>query len=445
MTPDLSVSNGAGIAAHWMPFTANRDFKRRPRVIVGAEGHWYRTDDGRRVYDSFSGLWTSGLGHCHPKITEAVTRQMATLDVAMTFQMGNDRAFALADRLTAMAPQAFTRAFFTNSGSEAADTALKMAIAWHRARGDAGRTRLIGRERGYHGVGFGGISVGGIPANRKVFAANMIPGVDHLPHTTDLKHTAFMRGQPGWGAHLADDLERLAALHDPSTIAAVIVEPVAGSTGILPPPVGYLERLRELCTRFGILLIFDEVITGFGRLGAAFAADRFGVTPDIITCAKGLTNGAIPMGAVLVQDELYEGLMQGPEQVPELFHGYTYSGHPVAAAAGLAALDAYEEDGSFASACAIEPLFEELLHGFAGHPKVVDVRNFGLMGAIELAPRASAPGARGLDMHKACFWNEDLVVRNGGDTLQFSPFLASRPDDLAMTFEKVRRVLDRVD
>jgi beta-alanine--pyruvate transaminase len=432
------------VDAHWMPFTANRDFKARPRIIVGAKGHWYETSDGRRVYDSFSGLWTTGLGHCHPKITEAVSRQMATLDFAMTFQMGNAPAFALAERLTAMAPAPFTRAFFTNSGSEAADTALKMAIAWHRARGDAGRTRLIGRERGYHGVGFGGISVGGIPANRRDFGAHLIPGTDHLSHTMDLSHTAFTRGQPEWGAHLADELIRLAALHDPTTIAAVIVEPVAGSTGILPPPVGYLERLRELCSRYGILLIFDEVITGFGRIGASFAAERLGVTPDIITCAKGLTNGTIPMGAVLVQDTMYDALMHGALHVPEFFHGYTYSGHPVAAAAGLAALDAYADEGSFAASRALEPLFADLLHSFVGHPEVVDVRNFGLMGAIELRPRPDAPGARGLHIHKACFWDEDLVIRNGGDTLQFSPFLDARPEDLAMTFEKVRRVIDRI-
>ncbi|MCG8506953.1 MAG: aspartate aminotransferase family protein [Sphingomonadales bacterium] len=442
---NTSRSNQGGIHAHWMPFTSNRDFKRAPRILTGADGHHYLTSDGRQAYDAFSGLWTTGLGHCHPRIVEAVSRQIATLDYAMSFQMGNDKAFALAERLTALAPAGFGQVFFTNSGSEAADTALKIALAHHHAVGDAARTRLIGRERGYHGVNFGGLSVGGIAANRKVFGASLLPGVDHLPHTMDLDHTAFCRGQPDWGAHLADDLSRLCALHDPATIAAVIVEPVAGSTGVLPPPKGYLERLRELCTQHGILLIFDEVITAFGRVGAPFAAERFGVVPDIITTAKGLTNGAIPMGAVLVRKEIYEALMTGPEQLPELFHGYTYSGHPVAAAAGLATLEAYEQEGSFAQARALEPLFEDALHDLADHPKVIDVRNFGLMGAIELAPRWGAPGARGLEVHKSCFWDEDLIVRNGGDILQFSPFLNAKPDDIAMTFDKVRRAIDRID
>ena len=330
-----------------MPFTANRDFKKNPRIITGAKGHWYASADGRRVYDSFSGLWTTGVGHCHPKITEAVSKQIATLDYAMAFQVGNNSAFALAERLTDLAPPGFTRCFFTNSGSEAADTALKIALAYHHARKAEGRTRFIGRERGYHGVNFGGMSVGGIAPNRKVFSANLMPGVDHLRHTMNLQHTAFSRGQPAWGAHLADDFLRIAALHDPSTIAAVIVEPAAGSTGVLPPPIDYLERLRELCATHGALLIFDEVITAFGRVGAAFAAERFGVTPDIITVAKGLTNGAIPMGAVLVREHIYDAVMTGPEATPELFHCYTYSGHPVAAAAGLAALDIYAEEGVF--------------------------------------------------------------------------------------------------
>ena len=438
-------SNYPGVDAHWMPFTSNRDFKREPRVLVGADGHTYQTSDGRRVYDSFSGLWTTGVGHCHPKITEAVSRQIATLDYAMSFQMGNDKAFELAERLTAMAPEGFSQAFFTNSGSEAADTALKIALAFHKAKGDGTRTRLVGRERGYHGVNFGGLSVGGISANRKAFSANLMPGVDHLPHTMDLMHTAFSKGQPEWGAHLADDLTRICALHDASTIAAVIVEPAAGSTGVLPPPKGYLERLREVCTAHRILLIFDEVITAFGRVGASFAAERFGVVPDIITTAKGLTNGAIPMGAVLVREDIYDALMTGPEHVPELFHGYTYSGHPVAAAAGLATLDIYEDEGSFEKARGTESLFEDALHRLGDHPRVIDIRNIGLMGAVELEARDGAPGARGLEVHKDCFWNEDLVIRNGGDILQFSPFLNAKPDDIAMTFEKVRRALDRVE
>jgi len=431
--------------SYWMPFTANRDYKKAPRVFVGAEGHYYRTADGRRVYDAFSGLWTSGLGHCHPKIVEAVQKQVAELDYSLGFQAGSDRVFELAEKLTAIAPEDFNRVFFTNSGSESADTSLKIALAYHRARGEGHRTRLIGREKGYHGVNFGGMSVGGMTPNRKAFSANLLPGVDHLPHTWNLEHNRFSRGQPAWGDHLADELERLAALHDGSNIAAVIVEPVSGSAGVLPPPVGYLERLREICDRHGILLIFDEVITAFGRVGEAFGAQRFGVKPDIINMAKGLTNGVIPMGAVMVTDAIYQAFMQGPEQAIELFHGYTYSGHPVAAAAGVAALEAYVEEGTFEQARSLERHFEESLHSLADHPLVTDVRNFGLMGGVDLQSRAGAPGARGLEVHKRCFWEEDLVVRNGMDVLQFSPFLNSRPEDITMTVEKVRKVLDRLE
>jgi beta-alanine--pyruvate transaminase len=431
--------------AFWMPFTANRDFKKNPRIITGASGHHYTTLDGTRAYDTFSGLWTSGAGHCHPKIVEAVQKQVAELDFAMTFQMGNDKAFALAERVTGMAPDGFSNCFFTNSGSEAVDTALKIALGYHRARGEGNRTRLIGREKGYHGVNFGGMSVGGIVPNRKAFSANLIPGVDHLRHTLNLEHNAFSRKQPEWGAHLADDLEGLAALHDGSNIAAVIVEPVAGSAGVIPPPVGYLERLREICDRHGILLIFDEVITAFGRLGKPFAPYRFGVMPDIITTAKGLTNGVIPMGAVLVRDSVYDAFMQGPEHMIEIFHGYTYSGHPVAAAAGLAAMDVYENEGTFEQAAALEQPFEDILHSFADHDRVIDVRNCGLMGAIELAPREGAPGARGLEAHKKCFWDEHLVVRNGMDVLQFSPFLNSKEDEMQQSFEGIRRVIASID
>jgi beta-alanine--pyruvate transaminase len=431
--------------AYWMPFTANRDFKENPRLITAAEGHYYTAADGTRIYDTFSGLWTSGVGHCHPKIVEAVQQQVASLDYCMAFQMGHEKAFELADRVVNMAPDGFSNCFFTNSGSESVDTALKIALAYHRARGEGNRTRLIGREKGYHGVNFGGMSVGGIVPNRKVFSANLIPGVDHLRHTLDLEHNAFSRKQPEWGAHLADDLERLAQLHDGSNIAAVIVEPVSGSAGIIPPPVGYLERLREICDRHGILLIFDEVITAFGRVGEAFGAERFGVTPDIITTAKGLTNGVVPMGAVLVQKKIHEAFMQGPSHMIELFHGYTYSGHPLAAAAGLAVLDVYEEEGTFEQARALEPIFEDILHSFADHEKVIDVRNFGLMGMIDLAPRDGAPGARGLEVHKKCFWDEHLIVRNGMDGLQLSPFLNSDVDEMQQSFEAIRRVIDSVD
>jgi beta-alanine--pyruvate transaminase len=433
------------VDAYWMPFTANRDFKKEPRIITGADGHYYTASDGTRLYDTFSGLWTSGLGHCHPKVVEAVQRQVATLDYCMGFQVSSDKAFALAERVVGMAPDGFTNCFFTNSGSESVDTALKIALAYHRARGEGHRTRLIGREKGYHGVNFGGMSVGGIVPNRKVFSASLIPGVDHLRHTMNLEHTAFSRGLPQWGTHLADDLERLATLHDGSNIAAVIVEPVAGSAGVIPPPAGYLERLREICDRHGILLIFDEVITAFGRVGEAFAAQRFGVTPDIITTAKGLTNGVIPMGAVLVAKHIHEAFMQGPDHMIELFHGYTYSGHPVAAAAGLAVQDVYDEEGTFEQSRALEPIFEELLHSFADHDKVIDVRNLGLMGAIELAPRPGAPGARGLEVHKRLFWDEHIVLRNGMDVLQFSPFLNSRVDEMERSFAAVRRVVDAID
>ena len=435
----------SNIDAYWMPFTANRDFRTEPRIISGASGHYYTAADGTRLYDTFSGLWTSGIGHCHPKVVAAVQQQVAELDYCMGFQVSNDKAFALAERVTGMAPDGFSNCFFTNSGSESVDTALKIALGYHRARGEGNRTRLIGREKGYHGVNFGGMSVGGIVPNRKAFSANLIPGVDHLRHTLDLEHNAFSRGQPAWGAHLADDLERLAALHDGSNIAAVIVEPVAGSAGVIPPPVGYLERLREICDHHGILLIFDEVITAFGRVGKAFGAERFGVTPDIITTAKGLTNGVIPMGAVLVRDHVYEAFMQGPPHMIEIFHGYTYSGHPVAAAAGLAVQNVYDEEGTFEQATSLEQPFEDILHAFADHEKVIDVRNFGLMGAIELAPREGAPGARGFEIHKKCFWEEQLVVRNGMDVLQFSPFLNSDVDEMQQSFEAVRRVIDAVD
>jgi beta-alanine--pyruvate transaminase len=437
--------NPRAVESYWMPFTANRDYKENPRVFVGAEGHHYLTDDGRRVYDAFSGLWTSGLGHCHPKIVEAVQKQVATLDYSLGFQAGSDRVFELSEKLTAIAPEGFNRVFFTNSGSESADTSLKIALAYHRAKGEGYRTRLIGREKGYHGVNFGGMSVGGMTPNRKAFGSNLIPQVDHLRHTLNTKENAFSRGQPPWGLHLAEDLERLAQLHDGGNIAAVIVEPVPGSAGIIPPPVGYLERLREICDQYGILLIFDEVINAFGRVGAAFGAERFGVMPDMINLAKGLTNGVIPMGAVLVRDEIYEALMHGPQQIIELFHGYTYSGHPVAAAAGIAALDAYREEGTFEQARELESHFEDAIHSLGDHPLVTDVRNFGLMGGVDLAPRPDGPGMRGLEIHKRLFWDEDLVVRNSMDLLQFSPFLNSRPEDITMTVDKVRKVLDSID
>lgn len=430
--------------AFWLPYTANRAFWKTPRVIKSARGHYYTTEDGRQLLDGFSGLWTSGLGHCHPAIVAAVQDQVATLDYCMSFQVANDRALALAHEVAELAPAGLDRVFFTNSGSESADTALKIALAYHRARGEGQRTRLIGRERGYHGVNFGGMSVGGIPGNRKVFSAALLPGVDHIRHTYSRGDMAYSRGQPSWGAELAEDLERLVGLHDASNIAALIVEPVAGSTGILVPPIGYLQRLREICDQHGIVLIFDEVITAFGRVGAPFASARFGVTPDIITTAKGLTNGVVPMGAVIVREDIYQTLMQGPDNAVELFHGYTYSGHPLAAAAGLATMKVYREEDSFARALALEPVFEEIIHALEGAPHVVDIRNFGLMGGIELAPRPGAPGARGFEVFLKCF-EAGVVIRNGGDILQFSPFLDSTPDELGRIFDTVRQALGEVD
>lgn len=438
---DTSVDN---LEAYWMPFTANRAFKQAPRMIESAEGFHYRTVEGQQVLDSMSGLWTSGLGHCQPDIVRAVQEQIAHLDYAAAFQVGHPGAFKLAERLVEMAPDGFDHCFFVNSGSEAVDSALKIALAYHRARGQGTRTRFISRERSYHGVNFGGISVGGIPANRKMFGGALLPNVSHLPHTHDLEHNAFTRGQPQWGGHLAEELEHLVTFHGAETIAAVIVEPVAGSTGILVPPAGYLEKLREICTRHGILLIFDEVITAFGRIGAAFGAERFKVTPDIITTAKGLTNGMIPMGAVLVGPDIYETFMDGPEHAIELFHGYTYSGHPVAAAAGLAALDVYQREGVFEQARANEKIFEDAIHSFAGEPNVIDTRNFGLMGAIELAPREGAPGARGFEVHVESF-KQGLMVRNGMDVLQFSPFLTGTPEYFEQIFDTLGNVLKNID
>ena len=405
--------------AYWMPFTANRAFKKNPRILSSAKGRYYRDTQGRELLDGFSGLWTTGLGHCHPDIVAAVQKQVATLDYALAFQAGHERVFELANELVKIAPSGMSRVFFTNSGSESVDTALKIALAYHRARGEGTRTRFIGRERGYHGVNFGGTSLGGMPANRKAFSAAMLPGTVHIRHTHSPADMAFSRGQPGWGAHLADDLERQILLHDPANVAALIVEPVSGSGGVLVPPVGYLERLREICTRYGVLLILDEVITAFGRIGHAFGAQRFNIAPDLITVAKGLTNGVVPMGAVLARDEIYQSLMQGPEETIELFHGYTYSGHPLAVAAGLATLSVYQRDNIFAATRAREAFFERSLHSLGGEPNVTDIRNIGLMGAVDIAPRPGAPGARGMDVFLRC-WQEGVVIRATGDTVVFA-------------------------
>ena len=438
----MSVS-AASLEAYWLPFTANRDFKKKPRVIVGAEGHWYVADDGRRLYDMFSGLWTSGLGHCHPKIVAAVQRQVAKLDYSLGFQAAHDRVFELAERVTALAPAGIDHIFFTNSGSESVDTALKIAIAYQRLRGEGTRQRLIGREKGYHGVGFGGISVGGMVNNRKFFGA-MLPGVDHLRHTLDLEHNAFSRGIPNWGEHLADDLERLVALHDASTIAAVIVEPVAGSAGVVLPPKGYLQRLRSICDRHGILLIFDEVITGFGRLGAPFGADYFDVLPDIITTAKGLTNGAIPMGAVFVRKHIYDTFMNGPENAIELFHGYTYSAHPVACAAALATQKIYADEGLLTRGAKLAGQWEEAVHSLRGAPHVIDIRNLGLVAGIELRPREGAPGARAYEMLVKAF-EKGILIRVTGDIIALSPPLIIEPAQIDELVTVIRELLNTVN
>jgi len=407
------------LEAYWMPFTANRQFKARPRLLAGAAGMHYETVDGRRVLDGTAGLWCVNAGHGRREIADAVHAQALKLDYAPSFQMGHPIAFEAAAKLAAMLLGGLDHVFFTNSGSESVDSALKIAIAYHRVRGEGTRTRLIGRERGYHGVGFGGISVGGISSNRKFFGS-LLPGVDHLPHTHNLEKNAFVRGEPQWGAHLADDLERLVQLHDASTIAAVIVEPVAGSTGVLVPPKGYLQRLRQVCDKYGILLIFDEVITGFGRLGAGFASEYFGVVPDLATLAKGITNGTVPMGAVAASKGVYDAFMQGPEGAIELFHGYTYSGHPLAAAAALATFEIYARDGLFERAKELSSYWEDAVHSLKGLPHVIDLRNIGLVAGIELEPIAGKPTARAFDAFLKCY-ERGLLIRTTGDIIALSP------------------------
>jgi len=443
---DLARSTGSEtlsaeqMQSFWMPFTANRDFKSAPRLLDRAEGMHYYTPEGREILDGTAGLWCVNAGHARPRIVKAIQQQAAKLDFAPTFQMGHPLAFELSDRLMQILPDEFGQAFFCNSGSEAVDSALKIALAYHRMRGEGQRTRLIGRERGYHGVGFGGISVGGIAGNRKHFGP-LLAGVDHLPHTHNLEHNAFTRGQPAWGAHLADELEKILALHDPSTVAAVIVEPVAGSTGVLIPPVGYLQRLREITSKHGILLIFDEVITGFGRLGSPFAAQHFGVVPDLMTVAKGITSGTVPMGAVFARKGIYEAFMQGPQKSIELFHGYTYSAHPLACAAALATLDVYEEEGLLGRAAELEAYWEQAVHAIAACPNVIDVRNIGLIGAIELAPREGAPGVRAYEAFTRAFHEEGLLIRVTGDIIALSPPLIVEKSQIDQLFEGLARVL----
>ena len=432
------------LAAYWMPFTANRAFQRRPRLFTAASGMNYVTPDGRRVLDTTSGLYCVNAGHGREAITRSIQRAAAALDYVPAFQFAHPAAFELTSRLALMAPGDLDHVFLASSGSEAVDTALKIALSYHRARGDAGRTRLIGRERGYHGVGFGGISVGGMVANRRAYGT-MLAGVDHLPTTYDRARQAYSIGEPEWGAHLADELMRLINLHDASTIAAVIIEPVAGSTGCLPPPKGYLERLRKITAEHGILLIFDEVITGFGRLGAAFAAERYGVVPDILTFAKGVSNGAVPLAGTIVSKAIYDAHMQGPEHVPELFHGYTNSGHPLAVAAGLATLDVHQEEGLFARAAALENVFAEFVMSLKGSRHVVDIRTIGLMAGIDLEPRAGAPGVRGFEVLERAFHTHDIYLRVVGETITLAPPLIASMDDLAQIRDRVAKVLSEVD
>jgi beta-alanine--pyruvate transaminase len=435
------MSQDSKMDAYWMPFTANRQFKKAPRLLTRADGMYFTDDKGRQILDGIAGLWCVNAGHNRPKIVKAIQDQAAELDFAPPFQMAHPKAFELAERLAKIMPKGLDKVFYTNSGSESVDTALKMAIAYHRVRGEGARTRLIGRERGYHGVNFGGISVGGMVANRKMFGT-MLGGVDHIRHTHDPARNAYSIGLPAHGAEFADDLERLVALHDASTIAAVIVEPVAGSTGVLIPPQGYLQRLREICDKHGILLIFDEVITGFGRTGNPFAAQTFGVTPDLMTVAKGLTNGCVPMGAVFASNKIHDAFMNGPEHLIEFFHGYTYSAHPLACAAALGTLDTYEEEGLLTRATEMQGYFAECLHSLKGEPNVIDIRNIGLVGGIELAPLPGEPAKRAFNVFLDCY-DKGLLVRTTGDTVALSPPLVIERSHIDQIIDTIRGALKR--
>lgn len=427
------------LAAYWMPFTHNRYFKQHHarRVLARAEGAYYWTTEGDKLFDALSGLWCCGLGHRHPKIVEAVKQQLDQVDYSPAFQMGYGPTFKLAERIVSMAPPGLEHVFFVNSGSEAVDTAMKIALAFHRLKGEAHRTRFIGRERGYHGVGFGGLSVGGMVANRKMFSSAMLPGVDHLPHTHNLEHMAFSRGEPQWGAHLANELERLIALHDASTIAAVILEPMQGSAGVIVPPKGYLQRIREICTRHGLLLIFDEVICGFGRMGASFGAQHFGVVPDMITFAKGINNGTVPMGGVLVRKDIHQAFMTGPEHMVEFFHGYTYSGHPLAVAAAHATLEVLATEGIFERVRSLVPVLEQQVHSLRGEPHVIDIRNSQLAAAVELSPLEGRPGLRAIKVFEEAL-KRGVLFRFTGDTLVMAPPFISTPEELSRMVEVLR-------
>jgi len=442
---DVASSLGANdLEALWKPFTANKQFKSQPRLYVAAKDMHYTTNDGRKVLDGTAGLWCVNAGHCRDPIVKAVREQAARMDYSTAFQMGHPGEFEVASKLALLAPGELDHVLFANSGSEAVDTALKVAIAYHRLKGEGTRTRLIGRERGYHGVGFGGISVGGMVMNRK-FYGSLLGGVDHLPHTHSLEHNAFSRGQPEWGGHLADALEGIVALHDASSIAAVIVEPMSGSAGVLVPPMGYLERLREICTKHGILLIFDEVITGFGRLGASFAAERFGVVPDMITLAKGITNAAVPMSAVLLMGEIHRTFLDAAaENAIDLFHGYTYSGHPLACAAANATLDLYRDEGLFERAAELEPYWEEAVHSLDDGRHVIDVRNIGLVGAVELEPVPGKRTKRAFETFLGCF-EKGVAVRASADIIALSPPLIVERAQIDEIVDTLREVLKTID
>jgi len=431
------------LAAFWMPFTANRAFKASPRMLSSAKGMHYTASDGHTILDGTAGLWCVNAGHCREPIVEAIRKTAGELDFGPTFQMSHPLAFELASRVAALMPEDLSRIFFTNSGSESVDTALKIALAYQRARGQGTRTRLIGRERGYHGTGFGGISVGGIVNNRRQFGT-LLTGVDHLPHTHSVAHNAFTRGQPAWGGHLAEELESIVALHGAETIAAVIIEPMAGSTGVLIPPVGYLEKLREICTKHGIVLIFDEVITAFGRIGGATAAGALGVIPDMITMAKGLTNAAVPMGAVAVSREIHDTVVEGGPDGIELFHGYTYSGHPLAAAAGLATLDLYKSEGIWEHAASLHGYWEEAVHSLKGRRHIIDIRNMGIVAGIELEPRPGAPTKRATELFHKCFDN-GLLVRATGDIIALSPPLILEKTHIDEMVGRIAELVETVD
>ncbi|WP_353147184.1 aspartate aminotransferase family protein [Pollutimonas bauzanensis] len=427
-----------------MPFTANRQFKEHPRLLAKAKGMYYTTVEGQQVLDGTAGLWCVNAGHGRSEIIEAISRQTAEMDYAPSFQLGHQDSFRAASAVAKMMPAGMDRIFFTNSGSESVDTSLKIALAYHRARGEGQRTRLIGRERGYHGVGFGGISVGGISPNRKTFSGALLPNIDHLPHTHDLSKNAHSRGQPAWGEHFADELERIIALHDASTIAAVIVEPLAGSTGVLVPPKGYLEKLRAITEKHGILLIFDEVITAFGRLGANTASEYFGVTPDLITLAKGISNASVPAGAVAVKRQIHDTILEAAANGIEFFHGYTYSAHPLATAAVLATLEIYERDQLFQRAHGLAAKFEDAAHSLESARHVIDVRNLGLVAGIELTPRPDAPGARAAEVFKKCF-DQGVMVRYTGDIIAISPPLIIEESEIQKIFRTLEEVLKTVE